>query len=216
MREIHVRGGIKEFNRVLKKDIKALERQIAGATRKTARQGAAHVRRNVPVAFSQLRDSVHTEGSRIVVDSPHAASAEVGSRPHMPPLAPLIAWVRLRGMQGLASQKQIARMPGKTTRSAATRVSATIAAASAANAIGSGASAISGGSSSPAGPHSRMDVVVQIARAIQRSIARKGTKPHWYMRESLPAIVAILDQNVRQALERFHPGAVKSTALAVE
>jgi hypothetical protein len=38
---------------------------------------------------------------------------------------------------------------------------------------------------------------VKIARAIQVSIARKGTKPHWFMLRALPDIDRMLEEELR-------------------
>jgi hypothetical protein len=39
-----------------------------------------------------------------------------------------------------------------------------------------------------------------LAYAIQHSIAEKGTKPHWYMRDSQRQILRILDREIRRAV----------------
>lgn len=68
--------------------------------------GAAHLGAEIlagaaPVDAGILKSSFHVEatadGARIVVDAPHAGIVELGSRPHMPPLQPLIDWVKRHG-----------------------------------------------------------------------------------------------------------------------
>lgn len=59
-----------------------------------------------PVDVGTLKSSMHVEGGiaepRIVIDAPHAATVELGSRPHVAPLQPLIDWVkRHRGSFGI-------------------------------------------------------------------------------------------------------------------
>lgn len=53
---------------------------------------------NAPVDVGTLKASAHVEGGveapRIVIDAPHMAAVELGSRPHTPPLQPLIDWVK--------------------------------------------------------------------------------------------------------------------------
>jgi hypothetical protein len=98
-----------------------------------------------------LKSSVHVEalpnGSpRIVIDAPHAAQVELGSRPHTPPLAPLVEWVRRHRL-----------------------------------AFGM-----------KANPRGQEADFVAIARAIQRKIALNGTKPTYFVRNSLPKLVAAL------------------------
>jgi len=55
----------------------------------------------VPFDTGELARSVRTEknhqGARVVVDAPHAPFIEYGTRPHRPPLQPLIDWVMRRG-----------------------------------------------------------------------------------------------------------------------
>jgi len=97
----------------------------------------------------------------------------VGSRPHWPPLAPLIAWVKLRGMQGLrrraTSQQKWVR---DRIRELGTRRSTPV------------------------------DAAEEVARAIQRSIAKRGTRPRWYMRQSLPGIHAALDAAMKKLIPK--------------
>ena len=116
-----------------------------------------------------------------MVDAPHAAPVETGSAPHTPPLAPLVAWVKLRGAQGLLSERQIGRLPGHDDRHpcAGHRLRAR--------------GDQSGGALDVQAP-------VRIARAIQQAIRPRGTKPHWYARGSLPAIRAVLHGLIKDAL----------------
>lgn len=106
-------GGLKAQ---LRRDAKKRAKRVKTAVRRTVRKGAQHVRRNVPVAFSELRDSVKEEPARILVDAPHAAPVEVGSRPHWPPLAPLVEWVKLRQLQAGVSERSRKHLPGTSTQ----------------------------------------------------------------------------------------------------
>jgi hypothetical protein len=95
------------------KDMKAREVRIGNAVLETTKDGVPIVQDKVPVAFGEIRDSVHREGTQVVIDAPHAAANNNGSRPHTPPLAPLVAYMRLRGAQdpdaaGRALQQKIA------------------------------------------------------------------------------------------------------------
>src|SRR4051812_27825637 len=114
--------GLSELRRVLKRDMRKKQREFEAAQARAARKHAAFVRQNMPVAFGELRASVHADGTRVVVDAPHAAAVERGSRPHWMPLEPLLEWVKLRGFQGLASPKALARLPGRSTAEHATSV----------------------------------------------------------------------------------------------
>ena len=48
-----------------------------------------------------------------------------------------------------------------------------------------------------------VDAPMRIARAIQAKLAKVGSRPHWYARESLPEIMTILDHEIRRALARM-------------
>ena len=148
-----VRCDLKEFPGRLRSDMNNRQARIRAALAETAQQGAAYVKTKVPVAFKELRDSVHAAPdrtgrglSRIVVDAPHAQAVERGSRPHWAPIAPLLKWVGLV-FKGLPVRDR-----------------------------------------------------KNLAYAIQAHIAKKGTKPHWYMRSSQRQILRILDREIRRAV----------------
>lgn len=190
MPEIKVKS-LAELHSVIRRDLRGRQKAVEKAIARTATQGARHVRRNVPVAHGELRNSVKAvDGHRIVADAPHAAPVETGSRPHWPPLAPLVKWVKLRGMQGLTTPKRQARLPGTTTKLHAGSVAGAIRAHS----VATGYADWQGGATSVEAPEA-------VARAIQAAIAKHGTKPHWYMRGSVPAVEAILDREIRRGLD---------------
>ena len=159
--------------KALKSDVKTFEQRVGNAARRAASKGVAHVKRNIPVAHGELRESVHAEGATVVVDAPHAAAVNNGSRPHMPPLAPLIAWVKLRGMQGLGTDRQLKNSPGNTTASAARGVAGML------------AKHARGGSSD-------IDAPRKVAMAIAMAIAKRGTKPHHFIEKAMPELRALL------------------------
>jgi hypothetical protein len=182
----HVRS-VRELLAVFGRHQRDRERRLRAAADAAARAGVSLVKRRVPVAFGELRESVHAEtrehDAAVVVDAPHAAPVETGSRPHTPPLAPLVAWVRLRGAQGLLSHRQIDRLPGTSTAGHARSIASALAAMERDGALDVGAP-------------------VRIARAIQQAIAKHGTKPHWYARGSLPAIRQVLEAAIKNALSK--------------
>lgn len=210
--------------RKITRDLESREQRLDDARRRTADWGAQYVRRHMPVAFGDLRDSVHTGPFHtIVADAPHAAAVERGSRPHWPPLAPLIDWVKLRGMQGLNARgtvKPHKRLTGTTTREHAWRAAAQLynrrkrheerfkeakkalrklgkrrrAMPEFAGAVGRLSAIVE------TGPGQQMSDVVAIARGIQRAIASHGTRPHWYMRSAIPKVLEILSEEVRKAM----------------
>jgi len=83
-------------------EMERLER-VQNSFFEAAQAGVAVIARAAPTDMGELRRSVHatrvSQGeSRVVIDAPHAGIVEAGSRPHTPPLAPLIAWVRRHRM----------------------------------------------------------------------------------------------------------------------
>ena len=192
-----------EASAAIQRDMKARERRLQTAIRKTARQTRNYVVRNVPRAFGELADNVHADDvspghSDVIADAPHAAAVEVGSRPHVVPIEDLIAWVQLRGLQGLTRAGNVARsssrrlapariiaqqLRGKLGQSGAKAWRARMV-------LGSLSQRESG--ADPA--------TLQVARAIQRAIATRGTKPHRYMFDSVPASLQFLDTFVKEAL----------------
>lgn len=79
-------------------ELERLDR-VQAALFEAAEAGVAVVAKAAPVDMSETRRSVHAQrlgqdASRILVDAPHAGIVEMGSRPHWPPLQPLVEWVR--------------------------------------------------------------------------------------------------------------------------
>jgi len=195
-------GSIGEAVTAIQRDIKAKKRRLDDAVRKTTRATRNDVVRSIPRAFGELAESTHVEDgapgrSAVISDAPHAAAVEVGSRPHTPPLAPLIAWVTLRGLQGLTPGGSVRKGGGtrrEAARSIATSLHGTMGRAGAASwrARTSGAGSLGQTDADPA--------VVAIARAIQRKIALSGTKPHRFMAQGVPLAVSWLDKFVPEAL----------------
>jgi transcriptional regulator GlxA family with amidase domain len=60
------------------------------------------IRETNAVASGQLAASVGVslvpDGALVTVDAPHAGFVEEGTRPHRPPLQPLIDWVKTKGL----------------------------------------------------------------------------------------------------------------------
>lgn len=166
-----------EFAEQFQKDMAALRARLVQATHETASTGAKLVAQNAPHAFGELADGVVPielgSGAKIRSTAPHSAAVEVGSRPHMPPVKPLLAWVRLRGMQGLQNgAKGAPRAVAKMIRAQGSRNATPI------------------------------DAAEQVAWAIAMGIKKRGTRPTWFVKSCLPEIKAILGANVRAQLER--------------
>lgn len=187
MRVVKV-SSLRQLTSVVKRDAKRLERKLDKARNHAARKTVPYVRAHVPVAHSDLRDSLEVDGSRVLATAPHAAAVERGSRPHFPPLEPLIAWVKLRMAQGLLSDRQIAKLPGVTTAHHALGVNAASADFVIARNRRGNATALA------------IDAPRRIAYAIALAISKHGTKPSWFMRSSVPFARLMLAEECEKAL----------------
>lgn len=187
-----------EFRRVFKRDMLKKAKELQKAVHATAKDGLEYIQNNtIPVAFGELRDSGHVETtgvtSKIIFDAPHAAAVENGSRPHCPPLAPLLRWVKHRGIdQGklaAAARKggmritrkgfdRVRRLPGTTTVHHVMSLGQQIALMESKGTM----------------PE---DAAMQIARAIQAVIAKRGTMPHHYASNAIPWIRARLHARLK-------------------
>lgn len=181
----------KELARVFQRDMRKLDSRGERACRRAVQRVASHLRRNIPVAFGELRNSVREENMKLIVDAPHAAAVEYGSRPHWMPLEPLIKWVKLRGFQSLALRgggakkdaqgryrdsrgKYLNHLTGTTTVEHAQRVGEQLAASRRGGPIG------------PERSSTALSAPIEIAKSIQLAIALNGTKPQFYMANCVP------------------------------
>lgn len=200
----------------IRSDTKRLDGRARRTVAKVARElRNTVVRDRVPRDFGELATSIHVDDrgpgrSDVVADAPHAAAVEVGSRPHMPPLAPLVKWVTLRGLQGLTAGGGMKRArlgpladpikEGRRYAAAWRRASAEGIASSLRKRLGrkgaawwkSNALAVSRGHASYVGGAD--PDTLAIARAIQQKIARVGTKPTRFMQSSTGDAHALFDR----------------------
>lgn len=187
-----------EFAGQLARDVAALRARLVEATHEAASTGAKIVAQNAPRAFGELADGVVPielrGGAKIRSTAPHSAAAEVGSRPHMPPVEPLVRWVKLRGMQGL--QKGARGAPRAVARMLRGREQVTVEGTEIKSGPNKGSIRFTRSRSSP------IDAAEQVAWAIAMAIKKRGTRPTWFVRRSLPAIRAVLGAHVRAQLSR--------------
>ncbi len=175
----------KELNKLLAKHNRERHQRVRAAVVKAAIGGKKYIAAHtIPIAFKELVDSLDVQfvpgqaRAQIVATAPHARAVELGTRPHTPPLEPLIAWVRLRGMQGLQSRR---RLKGSTSAYHAGRVATLI-------------RSMEKGGASP------IDAPERIAKAIQYAISQRGTHPSRYMQRAIPFVARLLFEEVSQAL----------------
>lgn len=118
------------------------QESMRGAIRASVKAAVNIIKSNTPVAFEDLKKSVHAEGNEVVVDAPHAVAVEVGSRPHVAPLAPIIAWAYQVGGDR------------------------------------------------------------EMAGAVWKKIATEGTRPRWFVRGSIPAIMQATGAKIQYVLKK--------------
>lgn len=187
-------NGIKNLRAALDRGQNGIKKGIESAIWKTAQKAVRPIRRRVPVAFGELSASVQAyqrgaHGNPVTsVDAPHAGSVEVGSRPHTPDFERLLKWVKLRGFQALGGGP---RKRGPTSAYQVPRIKTLLKAL------------VVKGKRGGSGSHSPADAAEQVARAISKGIQAHGTKPHWFVRESLGDIREILNTEVRKALNNI-------------
>jgi len=161
--------------RQIVRDTEKKENRVKAARKAAAKFGAKYViRETVPKAFGELAQSVHADeekgGWAVIADAPHAAAVENGSRPHMPPLEPLIAWVKLRGAQALVGVNQHAY--ARIRKSKDWRKSSAIWVATQLKGMEQDSSL-------------SVDAPRQLAWAIAMAIKKRGTKPTKFMQKAV-------------------------------
>jgi hypothetical protein len=100
------RGGVLTLNQfadLLEDMPKEVEGAVVRGLRSSAMRGVGFVTEEIdatspypPNNFGQLRASTHwaplPKGAQVYNDAPHFPFMEYGTRPHMPPIAPLVQW----------------------------------------------------------------------------------------------------------------------------
>lgn len=202
---------LKAAARQIEKDAVARQARVERAVLKAANKTAPIVRNElVPKAFGELADSIHVVAGKrgnadVIADAPHAEAVEVGSRPHMPPLAPIVKWVRLRGIQGLSAKgsvKQNLRTPStKSAQQLNTMMQRTrVAHLIHAEVGGKNASAAKWVRNAKLGAVD--PATIAVAQAIRMKIAKNGTKPFRFMQAAITPAMVFLDTYVKEALEK--------------
>ena len=192
--------------RAVERDSKARQRRVEGAVKKAARVTARVVAKDlVPKAFGELSESIHVvdaiNGSAVVADAPHAEAVELGSRPHMPPLDPIIRWVKLRGLQGITKKGNVVQ--NMSSSAGAQKLGSKAAAKSVGMSL---AKQLEHNPKSMIAWRSRANMgavdpaTLAVAKAIQMSIAKQGTRPFRFMFAGITTAMAALDEFVRLAL----------------
>ena len=100
-------GFARELRKLPKTAERAMVRGLRSAALRTQGQVVVEIDTAKPypaVDRGTLRRSVgvdnHPDGALLSVDAPYAAAMEYGTRPFFPPLAPLVEWVKRKGLAG--------------------------------------------------------------------------------------------------------------------
>lgn len=169
----------KDVTKVLAHTRKTIRKAHQRAILEAVALGAELVATRVPVDTGALKRSIRLRRKgksghpEIVAEVPHAGVIEAGGRPHWAPLRPLIAWVRRK--VGRAAKELGVRVPGRVGVYR-----------------GRTAAAWRRYTHRSMRRQQYVDGVLLTARWVQRKIASKGTKAHWYMKNSLPDLRRIL------------------------
>lgn len=93
---------VRDFEKKFRADMKHLTKKLDGALHKAAERAADRARERAPKgATLQLSEGIQAVGLRVVSTAPYSLAVELGSRPHMPPVAPILAWVIAKGFAGV-------------------------------------------------------------------------------------------------------------------
>lgn len=183
---------LEEFGIEIEKLPKRMERTIIKGLRFGARR--LQVFTAVEISNAQPRPAVDTgglkrstrvdrkpTGAEVTVDAPHAAAIEHGTRPHWPPLAPLVRWVIRKGLvkggPSRAAQRRAEFIGPLTSRQAAARERA----------------------QERVSEH--VEEAEEVARAIQMKIAREGTAPRRYFMKAFERMLPEMINKIEQDLE---------------
>lgn len=189
--------GMPALKREVRQDLRTIRRRVLNATYEAAKLGRILAKDLAPIAFKELSQGIIAfrtkEGAIVRSTAPHSGAVEHGSRPHTPPIEPLIAWVKLRGKQGLSSRKRKFKSTAEhRSRAADLRVAASIRALSDTVTTRRGRAKVV---STP------IDAAEQVARAIQFAIAKNGTKPTFFMKQAVPEVERVVHSLIEIDLE---------------
>lgn len=169
---------MKQFQRIVRTTPRRYALAVKSGLQKGGKLGVRLVKKEISaldvVATGELRNSVEFDKRAMVlgVAAPHGAFMEVGTRPHMPPVKPLMEWVKIKmspnrkkppGSSGKEkkSSKPKAKKPAKGNVPKQKR---------------------------PKKAELTDKQALSIAWAIALTIKKKGTKPRFYMKKALDTL----------------------------
>ena len=95
-------ASLRDFKELYRRHTKKREEEILAARDRTAKRALVRLKERAPRALGSLADSLELvlteKTARIISDAPHFRAVDDGSRPHFPPIAPLLEWCALKGL----------------------------------------------------------------------------------------------------------------------
>lgn len=177
-------------------------KRVHDALFEAAEAGAAVIARAAPKDLGELCRSIRAvrvseAESQLRIEAPHAGMVELGSRPHTPPLKPLVAWVK-RHERTLSAGRRSGDSKPPRRRSFRARIRAHYRRVL----RFFGGARPTSGRSPVRRPRAQLTdpQIEQIARAIQMKIAKEGTKPTHFVRQNLWHLRRIMTRMVIRAL----------------
>jgi hypothetical protein len=204
---------LKAALRDIAKHSRAREARVKASVKKAADRTASKVKREIaPKAFGFLADSIESvvrgDGAAdVICESEYAEAMETGSRGQprkMPPFDAIIAWVQLRGIQGITTKGNVisgSRAPRnitiqkRNTEAQAKRVGSLF------DQFFDRSKVAMGAWRAQATTEGAVDAATRsVAAMIRHHIMRHGTKPKRFMLSAVPVAYDFLDYYVKQAL----------------
>lgn len=157
-----------------------LQHRVIAGLRRGALRGIPVVVKDTPADRGQARAGWDVafvrDGADLFNDAPHAGILEAGSRPHRPPILPILRWVvRKFGLNLEALAAGATRKSFRGTKRS-----------------------FEGIGEVPAS-------TVSFAWAIANKIAREGTAPHWMVRKNLKLLSRLAAEEVKRELSKPMP-----------
>ena len=174
-------------------------RAVQRGVRRGAMRGIAILTRKTPVDQGIMKNAwkyVEVGGSvgspvigRIENKAPHAGIIERGARPHMPPLEPILEWVK-RHLRNFGMRAPTFRQPKfgpwRNAKAYVRHEKRLVAHAAAVADF--------------------EDDVLKLAEAIRWKIFKYGSQPHWIVKSSLEDLKALVNDEVNKAIARAIEG----------
>jgi hypothetical protein len=211
------RGTHEEMARMFAAQETKRAQRVVEAVHESCLLGAEVVAKAAPVDQGLIKMSTRAQRlgptrSRIISDAPHSGIVELGSRPHMPPLGPILKWVRRhrayftqgavrvprRAKPGAAKPKRKFKLSTRVKRFVRGLIRGAL------KRFGIGPKKSRATRRTTANTERRQSTekeLLAIAQGIRFKIAKTGTKPTHFTRKQLPKLQKILRVIVARRIE---------------